>query len=73
MRLNSIRHCVRCTVHLSVLTQQEFNELGEKFEAFEHKLFGKRGFERIVKQVENIEKGLGIYRLDQFTSVVGSE
>ena len=32
-----------------------------------YKLFGKNGFEMILKKVEIIEKELRIYQLDQFT------
>lgn len=51
----------------SLLSEQEFNELGEKFEELEHKLFGKQGFETMVEKVAAIEKELGIYQLEQFT------
>jgi len=37
---------------------------------FEHKLFGKNGFESIVKKVASLEKELGIYTLEQFTPEV---
>lgn len=51
----------------SLINEKEFKELGEKFEDLEEKLFGKNGFQNIVKKVENIEKDLGIYKLEQFT------
>jgi hemerythrin-like domain-containing protein len=51
----------------SLISEKEFKELGEQFEDLEHKLFGKEGFFSIVKKVENIEKELGIYKLEQFT------
>jgi hemerythrin-like domain-containing protein len=51
----------------SLLSTQQFDELGEKFEELEHKLFGKHGFESVVKKVEAIEKELDIYRLEKFT------
>lgn len=51
----------------SLISENQFKELGEKFEALEHELFGEKGFENIVKKVEAIEKNLGIYRLEQFT------
>lgn len=54
----------------SLISKNEFEELGEKFEDLEHKLFGEEGFLGIVKNVENIEKGLGIYQLEQFTPVL---
>ena len=51
----------------SVILPKEFMALGETFEDKEEKLFGKNGFEEIVGQVADLEKRLGIYRLDQFT------
>lgn len=51
----------------SLMSQKEFEELGEKFEDLEHELFGKEGFFGILKRIENIEKDLGIYSLEQFT------
>jgi len=51
----------------SLVSPQEYEDLGEKFEAKEHELFGKDGFENIVKQVSELEKKLGIYDLAQFT------
>jgi hemerythrin-like domain-containing protein len=50
-----------------VVTPREFSELGEQFEAKEHELFGKSGFEGIVAQVEEIERTLGVFDLNQFT------
>jgi hemerythrin-like domain-containing protein len=50
-----------------VVGPKEFRELGEQFEAKEHQLFGKEGFEGIVVQIAEIEKQLGIYDLEQFT------
>lgn len=51
----------------SLIDEQEFKKLGELFEDREHKLFGEHGFEKMVKQVETIEKQLTIYNLEQFT------
>ena len=51
----------------SLISENQFKELGERFEKMEHDLFGKEGFEGIVKKVEAIEKKLGIYQLEQFT------
>lgn len=51
----------------SLISEKEFKKLGETFEEYEHKLFGKNGFKIMVKKVENIEKKLGIYQLEQFT------
>ncbi len=51
----------------SLLSEEAFKKLGEKFEDLEHELFGPEGFQAIVRKVESIEKELGIYRLEQFT------
>lgn len=51
----------------SLLTEQEFEALGKKFEEWEHQLFGEHGLKSILAQIEDIEKQLGIYKLDQFT------
>jgi hemerythrin-like domain-containing protein len=50
-----------------IVSQHEFDSLGEEFENEEHKLFGADGFEKMVTQVGNLEKQLGIYDLAQFT------
>jgi len=51
----------------SVISPQEFMDLGDAFEVKEERLFGKHGFEKIVAQVADLEKQLGIYDLAQFT------
>jgi hemerythrin-like domain-containing protein len=50
-----------------IVSQHEFDALGEDFERKEHELFGKEGFEGEVEKVAGIEKQLGIYELAQFT------
>lgn len=50
-----------------IVSQHEYDSLGEEFEKNERKLFGEDGFQNMVSQVEAIEKRLGIYDLDQFT------
>lgn len=50
-----------------LLTAIEYDGLGETFEKQENQLFGEGGFEKIVNQVAEIEKSLGIYELAQFT------
>jgi hypothetical protein len=42
-------------------------ELGERFEAEEHRLFREDGFDKTVEQVAAIEKQLGIHDLARFT------
>jgi hemerythrin-like domain-containing protein len=50
-----------------IVSANEFAALGEDFEKKEHDLFGDDGFEKVVDQVAEIEKKLGIYELAQFT------
>jgi hemerythrin-like domain-containing protein len=50
-----------------LVSTNEYEELGEQFEDQEHKLFGEEGFEKIVDQVDEIERRLGIEDLAQFT------
>jgi hemerythrin-like domain-containing protein len=49
------------------LAAQEYRALGDTFEERERKLFGDKGFEKIVGEVEELEKKMGIYELQQFT------
>jgi hemerythrin-like domain-containing protein len=51
----------------AMVSAKEYDALGEKFEDKEHELFGKDGFEKIVNEVADLEKALGIYDLTQFT------
>lgn len=51
----------------SLITEKEFEQLSDKFEEFEHVLFGEKGFEMMLAKVVTIEKELGIYALEQFT------
>lgn len=53
-----------------IVSENEYDALGEDFEKKEHQLFGEGGFEDIVEKVAMIEKGLGIYDLAQFTPKV---
>lgn len=51
----------------SVVSPQEYDSLGERFEDKENVLFGEHGFEKVVEEVTGLEKSLGIYQLSQFT------
>jgi hemerythrin-like domain-containing protein len=53
-----------------IVTQNEYDALGEDFEKKENQLFGGDGFEKNVARVEAIEKTLGIFDLAQFTPKV---
>ena len=57
----------------SLVDKKTFDELSEKSEALEIKLFGPKGFEKMVDQIAGIEKELGIYDLDTFTPVIESQ
>lgn len=50
-----------------IVSKEEYEDLGERFEKKEHELFGEDVFEQIVDRVAAIEKTLGIYDLSQFT------
>jgi len=51
-----------------VVGPAEYRAMGERFEDREHQHFGENGFEKVLGQVEGIEKRLGIYDLSRFTS-----
>ncbi len=46
---------------------EQYMELGEQFEDREDLALGEDGFHKIVTQVSDIEKELGIYDLDKYT------
>lgn len=50
-----------------LISKEEYKKLGDIFEDREHEMFGEEGFEKTVKQVEELEKKLGIYNLNEFT------
>lgn len=50
-----------------IVSGHEFDSLGEDFEKKEDELFGDEGFYKVVDQVAEIEKKLGIYDLAKFT------
>ena len=53
----------------SIVSPKEFDSLGEAFEdKEEEELFGKDGFEKIVNEVEKLERRMGVYDLSQFTA-----
>ena len=51
----------------SVISPEEYDSMGDVFEEREQELFGKDGFEKIVAEVTNLEKKVGIYELKRFT------
>src|SRR6476620_11524057 len=50
-----------------LVSEHEFDALGEDFEKKEDQLFGDEGFFKVVGQVAELEKKLGIFDLGQFT------
>ena len=50
------------------LSDQQYKEMGEKFEDIEHKQFGKDGFDDAVNQISQIEQSLNFADLAQFTA-----
>ena len=50
-----------------IVSEHEFDALGEEFEKKEDQLFGDEGFFKVVGQVAELEKKLGIFDLAQFT------
>lgn len=51
----------------SLVSPHEFGALGDQFEKKEDELFGEEGFFKVVDQVAELEKRLGIFDLAQFT------
>jgi hemerythrin-like domain-containing protein len=51
-----------------VMPAKEFRDLAETFEDEEHRRFGQAGFQGVVDKVADIENGLGIHDLSQFTA-----
>ena len=54
-------------VFREIVPAKKFNELSRVFEDIEARRFGTRGFARIVDEVADIEKALGIHDLAQYT------
>lgn len=50
------------------LSEKQLDELGEKFEEIEHKMFGADGFDDAVKKIGDIERALGFADLARFTA-----
>jgi hemerythrin-like domain-containing protein len=50
-----------------LVSSEEYDSLGDQFEARERQLFGGDGFDMARDQVEVLEQQLGIYDLAQFT------
>ena len=50
-----------------IVSPHEYEAMGEEFEEEEHRIFGEDGFEKVVDQVAQLERQLGIHDLAQFT------
>jgi len=50
-----------------IVSPHEYDSLGEQFEKKEDELFGEDGYFKVVDQIAELEKKLGIYDLSQFT------
>lgn len=53
-----------------VVGPKEYDEMGDRFEEIEDKRFGENGFRKVVDQVAELEKTVGIYDLAEFTPKV---
>jgi hemerythrin-like domain-containing protein len=51
----------------SVVSAHEYDALGDDFEKKEDELFGEDGYFKVVDQVAQLEKRVGIYEISQFT------
>ena len=50
-----------------IVTEKEYDLMGDQFEDIEHKQIGEHGFEDMLGRIGESEKKLGIYDLSQFT------
>lgn len=55
-----------------LVSENEYDALGESFEREEHRLFGEDGFGKVVAEVEALERRLGIADLAGFTPAKGT-
>ena len=53
-----------------VVSGKDYDELGDRFEDEEHRLFGPRGFEGVRDEVADLERAMGIADLASFTPAV---
>ena len=52
----------------NTMSDEQLDQMGDKFEEIEHQQFGKDGYEDAVKQIGDIEGALGFADLSQFTA-----
>ena len=51
-------------------TAKQLDKMNDKFEDIEKEMLGENGFENAVKQISEIERGLGLADLAQFTAPI---
>lgn len=51
----------------TIVSRNEYDSLGDQFEKKEDELFGEDGFFKVVDQIAELEKKIGIFDLTQFT------
>ncbi len=51
-----------------LLRGRAYRDMGERFEKIEHQQFGEDGFEKGLREITEIEKGLGLSDIGQFTA-----
>jgi hemerythrin-like domain-containing protein len=49
------------------MTDKQYDEIGDKFEDIEREQFGEDGYESALKQIADIEGGIGLADISQFT------
>ncbi len=52
----------------AAMSDQQLDDMSDKFEEIEHAQFGEDGFEAAVKRIASIEESLGIANLELFTA-----
>ncbi len=57
---------------IEMMSEKEFDAVGEQMEKQEQKLFGEGGFAKIVEAVAEEERALGIFELDSFTPKIAA-
>lgn len=53
-----------------LVSKEEYERLGKLFDTAEDNLFGKDGYQVFLRQIEQIERKLGIFNITKFTPIV---
>lgn len=56
-----------------LISQEDYEKLGEQFEAAEESMFGKGAYKKFLQQIEQIERKLGIFDIAKFTPIVAKK